>query len=63
MMQEDLENLHGMLRRMDPNAKISINHYFICSARELDWVVEEALAAREQAKVAGTYEPFRSSVS
>jgi hypothetical protein len=61
MFDEDLEALHGMLRRMDPKDKISINHHFICSTGELSWVVKEAMSARVQAKAAGTYEPFRSA--
>lgn len=61
MGDEDLDNLHHMLRRMEPTDRIAINHYFICTAAELDWVVEEAMAARVQAKAAGTYEPFTSS--
>jgi len=59
MIDEDLQALHGMLRRMEPCARVTINNGFICSARELDWVVEEALAARAAAQAAGTFEPFK----
>lgn len=58
MIDEDINALHGILRRMEPGARISIGSSFICSARELDWVVEEAMAARIAAKASGTYEPF-----
>lgn len=59
MFDEDLEALHGTLRRMEPMEKVSVGH-FVCCASELFWVVEEAMAARVQAKAAGTYEPYRS---
>jgi hypothetical protein len=59
MFDEDLGALHGTLRRMDPMAKVSIGH-FNCCASELFWVVEEAIAARVQAKAAGTFEPYQS---
>ena len=62
MIQEDLEALHGMLRRIEPDQKVMIANCFICSARELDWVVEEALSSREQAKMAGTFEPYTPSL-
>lgn len=60
MVDEDLEALHSILRRMEPDATVQIGA-FNCHARELFWVVEEAISARVQAKAAGTYEPFRSA--
>lgn len=63
MIDEDLQALHGMLRRIEPTGQISINHYFLCSSRELLFVVEEAMSARESAKAAGTYEPYREPPS
>jgi hypothetical protein len=50
MIDEDLNALHGFLRRMDPNAPIEIGA-FGCHASELLLVVEEALQAREWAKM------------
>lgn len=60
MLDEDLHALHGILRRMDPRREIRVDNTFVCSPAELFWVVEEALAARQIAKDAGTFEAFRS---
>lgn len=45
MIDEDLRALHGILDRMEPNAKIEIGR-MKCSAAELRVVVQEAMAAR-----------------
>ncbi len=58
MSDEDLEALHHTLRRMGANANITIGS-FRCTARELDWVVEEAIGARLITKAAGTYDPYK----
>lgn len=59
MFDEDLEALHGTLRHMESGASIDIGR-FRCCASELFWVVEEAMAARAQAKAAGTFESYKS---
>jgi len=51
MIDEDLHAIHGILERMEPNAKIEIGR-MTCSAAELRVVVQEALAARQQRKIA-----------
>ena len=61
MLDEDLEALHGILRRMEPDARVDIGS-FRCCAAELFWVVEEAMSARVAAKEAGTFEPYRSCI-
>lgn len=61
MLDEDLEALHGTLRRMEQDARVDIGH-FRCCASELFWVIEEAMAARVHAKEAGTFEPYKSCV-
>ncbi len=49
MIDEDLNALHGFLRRMEADAPIKIG-VFNCHASELLRVVEETLQARELAK-------------
>ena len=61
MLDEDLDALHRILQRMEPDARVDIG-CFRCCAGELSWVVEEAMAARTKAKEAGTFEPYRSAV-
>lgn len=51
MIDEDLHVLHGILDRMEPSAKIEIGRMTCCAA-ELRVVVQEALAARQQRKIA-----------
>ena len=50
MDDADLNYLHGILRRLDGDAEILIG-LTVWTASDIGWVVEEALQAREWAKM------------
>jgi hypothetical protein len=57
MVDEDLYALLGMLKRRQPDAKITINDFFVCSVDELKSVVEEAIVAREHVRLTWSETP------